>query len=205
MRTYNGFSNFLIFLFIILFSIILFLIKLIAMKVKRWDKNTFLHKYILWVQAIAIFSFFQWNIAIVVWLIAGILLLAVINKKLKNISQEKTMIELKPFINTFLATMICVVIMPLFFELIGLPYLEKSNSDYIIVYFENVLYITSIICFFYAVGFRPFAVSYSGSFVSVEKEEKDRIGKIRKTINNVIYIVLFVLAQAYYAMVYFLN
>jgi hypothetical protein len=163
-----------------------------------------LYKYIFWVQAITIFSFFQWNIAIVVWLISGIVLLAVINKKLKNLSKEES-IGLKTFINTFLATMIGVVIMPLFFKLIGIPYLEKSNTDYISVYFENALYITSIILFFYVVGLRPFAVSYSESFVSVEKEEKDKIGKIKKTVNRIIYILLFVLAQTYYGIVYFFN
>ncbi|MBR2340802.1 MAG: hypothetical protein IKA72_00120 [Clostridia bacterium] len=204
MRTYNGFSMLLIFLFVILFSMILFLIKLIAMKVKRWDKNVFLYKYIFWVQAIAIFSFFQWNIAIIVWLITGILLLVIINKKLKTLSKEES-IGLKTFINTFLATVICIIIMPLFFRLIEVPYLEKSNADYISVYFENALYITSIILFFYVVGLRPFAVSYSESFVSVEKEEKDKIGKIKKAVNRIIYIVLFVLTQAYYGIVYFLN
>ena len=201
MRTYNCFSNLLILICTIVLLATVLLINLIVKKIKKYNKVSFCFKYIFWAQAIICCAFFQWYLALMAWMLVGGVLFIVIKRKMKSFRE----LNFKSFVYTFLSTMICIVVLPLLIKVLKIPNLNSGGDDIILTYIENLIYITSIILFFYVIGYRPFATTPSEIFIPVDKKETEVIGKTKKIVNIVIYILVFIFAQTYYSIFYFLN
>ena len=199
MITYNWKELIMIFLFVLISSGLLCLIQFIMAKIKRINKIEVLVGSILWIQSIIIYAYFQWFIALILWLGAGIAILAVFKMKLKTM-ENSDRIRFVSFVYLFMATLVCMVIVPLMIDLLNIVDIVRAEGE-MEIYLNNALSISGIIFWLYYIGLRPGAPIHY--LISPKQKPQDKVEKIGEIINGLIYIFIFILVQVSYAIVYF--
>lgn len=200
MIAYNWKSIVMIFLFVLISSGLLLLIQFVIAKIKGASKSEALVGAILWIQSIIIYAYLQWHIAIILWFVAGIGLLVVFKMKQKSIEGLES-VRFISVVYLFMATLICIVIVPLMIELLNIVDTVRAIEGAGWIYLNNALSISGIIFWLYYIELRPGAPIHY--LISPKHKPKDEVEKVREIVNGLIYILIFILIHVVYAIVYF--
>jgi uncharacterized membrane protein len=180
---------------------ILFGVEYLIFKICKRELEKRVQSFIIYAGAIVIFGFFQWYIAIFLWMGLFIINCCVIQYIHKKDKDKKENVDKAFLIRVFLSSLIFIFLSDIFSAMKFLGVVLKYDDRLWMKYFYNALCLSGILFVFYSIGFRPW--SWEHGLISLSKKSEDRIDVADKIIDAVICVILFILVQIVYAVFYF--